>query len=453
MAASIRPLPRIRFVCAECGAAQPKWEGRCAACGAWNSLAEDAGPSRMVRARANGEAQPLLLDALIAAPPRRLATGLAEVDRVLGGGVVPGSVVLLGGDPGIGKSTLALQLAGHCGSAAAPSLYCAGEESAAQVALRARRLNCASATVCVLVETDIDAVIAGIDSERPPLVIVDSVQTAHDASAPGLPGSPSQVRQAVSRLTEVAKATGVPIVVVGHVTKEGAIAGPRTLEHLVDVVLYLEGERLGDHRLLRGVKNRFGSTGEVGLLSMEQTGMRQLTAPSRAFLDNASLGAPGSVLTITCDGLRPLGVEIQALTIKAGFGPPRRTAAGFDVNRLHLLLAVLEKRARVALSQSDVYASVVGGVHVGDPGVDLAIALAVAGSVRAVTVPAGWAVFGEVGLGGEIRQVRRLEARLAEATALGVEHAVVPSAYAGRVPTGLRPHPVATIAAAVTLLS
>jgi DNA repair protein RadA/Sms len=452
MAATIRPLPRTRFVCTECDAAHPKWEGRCSACGAWNSLVEELARPRPARS-AGGGAEPQLLAGLIGTPPLRLPTGLVEVDRVLGGGVVPGSVVLLGGDPGIGKSTLALQLAGHCGTAAIPALYCAGEESAAQVALRARRLNCASDAVSVLVETDIDAVIAAIDRERPPLVIVDSVQTARDASAPGLPGSPSQVRQAVSRLTEVAKATGVPILVVGHVTKEGAIAGPRTLEHLVDVVLYLEGERLGDHRLLRGVKNRFGSTGEVGLLCMEPTGMRQLSAPSRAFLDDASQGAPGSVLTVICDGLRPMGVEIQALTIKAGFGPPRRTAAGFDTNRLHLLLAVLEKRARLPLSQCDVYASVVGGVHVGDPGVDLAVALAVAGSVRSHTVPAGWAVFGEVGLGGEIRQVRRLEARLLEAAALGVAHAVVPESYSGQVPRGLRSHPVATVAAAVALLS
>jgi DNA repair protein RadA/Sms len=381
------------------------------------------------------------------------SSGIAELDRVLGGGVVAGSLILLGGDPGIGKSTLALQLAARTGSAARPVLYCAGEESAVQVAMRAERLRCRLPSVEVLAETDLDAVVEAIEAARPPLAIVDSVQTLSAPAMAGTPGSPAHVREAVGRLLTVAKETGVPIVLVGHVTKEGAIAGPRTLEHMVDVVLYLEGERHGEHRLLRGVKNRFGSTGELGLFSMESGGLRELDAPGRAFLDESSLAVPGNVLTVACEGTRPLVVEIQALVTTSCFGLPRRTSSGFDIGRLHLLLAVLEKRAGIRLHESDVYLNVVGGVRIADPSADLAVAVAVAGAASDQLLPPQTVVLGEVGLGGEVRRASRIDARLAEATALGQECAVMPAG--GRVPAAprLRLRRVPTVSAALELLA
>src|SRR5579863_2788906 len=448
-----RAVHRLHYVCAECGAEAPKWEGRCPACAAWNSLSED-----VVRltgrkpAPAIAAATTTPMEAVMAAPAHVLATGSFEVDRVLGGGIVPGSVVLLGGDPGIGKSTIALQVSHSCGNEVSPALYCTGEESLEQLALRARRLCCTGARVRLLVESDVDTVIATIEAERPSLVVVDSVQTLRDAGTPGPPGSVSQVRAAVLRMSDVAKATGVPVLLVGHVTKEGAIAGPRTLEHMVDVVLYLEGERLGEHRMLRGIKNRFGATGEVGLLTMEPDGMRDLAAPSRGMLDAASLGEAGSVVTITCDGLRPMAVEVQALTVGSPFPFPRRTVSGIDVNRLHLLLAVLIKRTSVKLPKHDVFVNVAGGIRLSDPGTDLAVALAIAGSVKSKAISRHCAVIGEVGLAGEIRRVSRTEARLAEAAAVGMEAVVLPESYRGEVPSGLRCHRVSNLIGAVALL-
>src|SRR6202521_1308515 len=408
-----RAVPRVHFICSACGAEAPKWQGRCPACEAWNSLSE-----AVVRLTARGSARVAAaastpMEAVMAAPARVGPSGSFERDRVLGGGIVPGSVVLLGGDPGIGKSTLALQVAHACGDQASPALYCSGEESLEQLALRARRLGCGGARVRLLVESDVDTVIATIEAERPSLVVVDSVQTLHDAATAGPPGSVSQVRAAVLRMSEVAKTTGVPVLLVGHVTKEGAIAGPRTLEHMVDVVLYLEGERLGEHRMLRGIKNRFGATGEVGLLTMERDGMRDLAAPSRGMLDAASLGASGSVLAITCDGLRPMAVEVQALAAASPFQFPRRTSSGFELNRLHLILAILAKRAGIAVPKLDVFVNVAGGIRLADPGTDLAVALAVAGTASNRAVSRHCAVIGELGLGGEVRRGSRTGGRLA----------------------------------------
>jgi DNA repair protein RadA/Sms len=447
-----RSAPRVHFICSSCGAEAPKWQGRCPACEAWNSLSEAA-----VRLTARGTAGDAAaastpMEAVMAAPPRVDPSGSFELDRVLGGGIVPGSVVLLGGDPGIGKSTLALQVAHACGDQASPALYCSGEESLEQLALRARRLGCGGARVRLLVESDVDTVIATIEAERPSLVVVDSVQTLRDAATAGPPGSVSQVRAAVLRMSDVAKATGVPVLLVGHVTKEGAIAGPRTLEHMVDVVLYLEGERLGEHRLLRGIKNRFGATGEVGLFSMERDGMRDLAAPGRGMLDAASLGAAGSVLTVTCDGLRPMAVEVQALAVASPFEFPRRTASGFELNRLHLMLAVLAKRAGIALPRLDVFVNVAGGVRLTDPGTDLAVALAVAGSALDRVLSSSCAVIGELGLGGEVRRVSRTEVRLAEAAAVGMEAVMLPDSFRGTVPNGLRCHRVRNVCEAVALL-
>ncbi|HVC03853.1 MAG TPA: DNA repair protein RadA [Candidatus Acidoferrales bacterium] len=447
-----RSAQRVQFVCSACGAEAPKWQGRCGACGAWNSLSETAVllTSRTGLRVAAATSTPM--DEVMSAPARLMTSGSHEVNRVLGGGIVPGSVVLLGGDPGIGKSTLALQVAHHTGHPEAPALYCTGEESLEQLALRARRLGCTGARVRLLVESDVDTVIATIEAERPSLVVVDSVQTLRDTTTPGPPGSVSQVRAAVLRMSDVAKTTGVPVLLVGHVTKEGAIAGPRTLEHMVDVVLYLEGERLGEHRMLRGIKNRFGATGEVGLLSMEPSGMQDLAASGRGMLDATSLGAAGSVLTVTCDGLRPMAVEVQALAVGSPFEFPRRAASGFELNRLHLMLAVLAKRAGIVFPKIDVFVNVAGGVRLADPGTDLAVALAIAGSARDRAIAPGWAVLGELGLGGEVRRVTRIEARLAEAAAVGMEAVVVPESFKATPPPGIRCHRVRNVSEAIALL-
>jgi DNA repair protein RadA/Sms len=453
---------RVRHLCSACGAESPKWQGRCPACGEWNTLDEAAEPVRLVAGRVrptlagtadSARSRPRGLDSVSISDAERLPSGLAECDRVLGGGVVPGSLVLLGGDPGIGKSTLALQLARRFGRADRPALYCTGEESAAQLAMRAERVGCASAEVAVLPETDLDTLLHTIEVCAPPLAVIDSIQTVYDSAVPGVPGSVTQVREAVARLLLCAKSTGVPLLVVGHVTKEGAIAGPRTLEHMVDVVLYLEGERHGDHRLLRGIKNRFGATGELGIFVMREAGMAEADAPGRAFLDEGSLGVPGNTLTVTCEGSRPLAVEVQALAAPTPFGLPRRTASGFDLGRLHLLLAVLEKRAGLPFGQADVYVNAVGGVRLAEPAVDLAVALAIVSSVRDAPLPGGCAVLGEIGLGGEVRRGRRTEQRLAEAAALGLGRAVVPAGFSGDAPAGMRLHRVATLAEGVRLLS
>ncbi len=451
---------RVRHVCSACGAESPKWQGRCPGCGEWNTMAEAAPEgARLVAGRVRPTLSPGLavqartLDRVSGAEAERRPSGLAECDRVLGGGIVPGSLVLLGGDPGIGKSTLALQLARRAGRPDHPALYCTGEESAAQLAMRADRIGCASAEVAVLPETDLDVLLATIEASQPPLAVIDSIQTVYDSAVPGVPGSVTQVREAVSRLLLCAKKTGVPVLVVGHVTKEGAIAGPRTLEHMVDVVLYLEGERHGDHRLLRGIKNRFGATGELGIFTMAEGGMEEADAPGRAFLDEGSLGVPGNALTVTCEGSRPLAVEVQALAATTAFGLPRRTASGFDLGRLHLLLAVLERRAGMPFDKADVYVNAVGGVRLNEPAADLAVAMAIASAARNAPLPEGCVILGELGLGGEVRRVRRAEQRLQEAATLGLRSAVVPAGHSGQPPPGMRLHRVATLGEAVRLLS
>ena len=443
------------FVCSDCGAQTPRWEGRCPGCGAWNTLAEDIAVAvagrRSGRAAAPGDV--VALDTAAAATEVRLATGIGELDRVLGGGLVRGALVLLGGDPGIGKSTLALELAAHVGRATGrPSLYCAGEESPEQVGMRAVRLGCATASVELVAETDLDTILATIAARRPSVCIVDSVQTLGDPAVAGMPGSVTQVRSAVARLMECAKRLATAIVLVGHVTKDGAIAGPRTLEHMVDVVLYLEGERGGEYRLLRGLKNRFGTTGELGLFEMTGDGLRELDAPGRAVLDETSLGVSGNILTVTCEGGRAVVAEVQALTVPTAFGLPRRAVSGCDIGRLHLLLAVLEKRAALKAGQMDVYLNVVAGVRLAEPAVDLAVALAVAGSATDRRLPEGWAVLGEVGLGGEVRRIRRLEPRLGEAAQVGITDVIVPSGTAAKGVGGVRLHRVGTVSDAVDLL-
>ncbi|MGI8846824.1 MAG: DNA repair protein RadA [Candidatus Dormibacteria bacterium] len=456
MSVSLRRASSAAFFCSGCGTESPKWQGRCGGCGDWNTLVEAPTETALGRRtpRAPGAARPRLLGAVVDGALVHHSSGQAELDRVTGGGIVDGGLILLGGDPGIGKSTLALQVANHVGSAERHALYCAGEESPGQLAMRARRLDCAPDHIDALAETDLDACIATITETRPALAVVDSVQTVEVAGATGHPGSPTQVRAAVARLMACAKSTGVPILLVGHVTKEGAIAGPRTLEHMVDVVLFLEGERHSDHRLLRGIKNRFGTTGELGVFRMSEAGMESVEAASRAFLDDASLGVPGNVLTVTCEGTRALVVEIQALTVSSSNpAMPRRTATGFDLGRLHLLLAVLQRRGRVLVGGRDVFLNCVGGVRLSEPAVDLAAALAIVGVVTNRQPPRGCVVIGEIGLGGEIRRVRRMEARLSEAQALGLTRAIVPAGYRGELPEGMVSNSARTLTEAIELLA
>ncbi len=438
-----------------CGQLLPKWEGRCPACGAWNSVEAVSPVDVLATMQAKGESpSPISLETASSGPREKVATGFAEADRVLGGGLVPGSLLLLGGDPGVGKSTLALQIGqGVFRATGRPVLYCSGEESPAQLADRAQRVGCDIASLMVLDSADIDAITATLVEKKPPLAIVDSVQTARAPMAVGVPGSPAQIREAIATLLPAAKKSGVPILLIAHVTKDGAIAGPRTLEHMVDVVLYFEGERHGELRLLRGVKNRFGSTGELGVFRMSGSGIEEVEASGKVFFDEGSIRSSGSALTVVREGRRPLVVEVQALTVKSPFGLPRRTTQGFEANRLHLLLAVLERRAGVRLSDLDAYVNVVGGMRLADPGSDLAVALALVSALRDITLAPRLVVLGEVGLGGEVRRVPELRSRLAEAANLGMEFAIIPDIQKGEAGSIMPVIGVTSVTAAVTVMA
>ncbi len=410
-----------RFVCQDCGEAFLRWEGQCRACNAWNSLVETVVRERPTTARARAAvasvgADPVPLAAISEADLPRLPTGLAELDRVLGGGIVPGSLILVAGEPGIGKSTLLLQVAAGL---AQPVLYAAGEESAAQVRLRAGRLDLLAGpsgrSVEVLAEHDIGRITEVARQARPAVVIVDSIQTATVDELDGAAGSVGQVRESTVRLMELAKAEGIAVLLVGHVTKEGSIAGPKTLEHLVDAVVTIEGERFAALRLVRASKNRFGSTEEIGVFEMAGHGLLEVHDPARAFLVEHPEAAPGSVVAPTLEGSRPLLVEVQALVAPAGYGNPARRTSGLDTNRLGLLVAVLGRRAGIGLGTHDVYANLAGGLAVAEPGLDLPVALALASSLRDRPVPVGTVAIGEVGLLGELRGVAGLERRLREA--------------------------------------
>lgn len=419
---------RLRYVCRECGRTTPRPMGRCPQCGEWNTLVEEAvvdpGPSRRSPA---SPATPRRLGEVDAADLERLPMAQAEFARVLGGGVVPGSVVLIGGDPGVGKSTLLLQAAGWL-AAIRPVLYVSGEESEAQIRDRARRLPADGGlkSLYLLHETDLDAIIGQLEAMRPSLAVIDSIQTVVQPDLGSEPGSITQIRQAAARFQAVAKATGVAVFLVGHVTKDGALAGPRLLEHVVDTVLYLEGDPYHAYRLLRAVKNRFGPTTEVGVFEMRGDGMAEVANPSQAFLAERVLEAPGSAVAVTLEGSRPLLVEVQGLTSPTSFGHPRRTANGVDLNRLLLTIAVLTRRVGVPLGEQDVFVNVVGGLRVEEPAADLAIATAIASSVRDRPVAADTVLIGEVGLSGEIRAVGQLGARLREASQMGFTRAIVP---------------------------
>ena len=436
-------------VCADCGHASPKWFGQCPGCGEWNTLVEErATGANGARAAARHGARapagrPVPLAEVSAPAVERLQTGIGELDRVLGGGLVPGSVVLLGGAPGIGKSTLTAMALGALQSAGRQTLYVTGEESAAQVKLRAQRLGPGALAVPALAETDLDAVVATLEAERPDVCVVDSVQTLHAGELGGAPGSVGQVREVAGRLVRVAKERDVALVLVGHVTKEGALAGPRVLEHLVDCVLSFDGERERTYRTLRALKNRFGTTNDAGVFEMRDAGLVEVLDASARFVA-AATGKPGSAVLAAMEGSRPLLVEVQALVSPSELVPPRRVCAGIDRNRLAHVLAVLSRHAGVATGTADVFVSVAGGVRVDEPGADLALALAVA-SAAAGVAPGGDrddgsppACFGELGLTGELRSVAHAERRVAEARRFGLVPIVAPpgsEAGAGEVAT------------------
>jgi DNA repair protein RadA/Sms len=415
------------FSCSACGHESPKWHGRCPGCGEWNTLTEEkraAAPSRRSGRRA---LHPVPLGEVEAPKVERMRTGIGELDRVLGGGLVPGSVVLIGGSPGIGKSTLTTGALGNLAAGGRSVLYVSGEESAAQVKLRAERLGAAALSVPIVAETELETVLATIEAERPDTCVVDSVQVLYDPALSGSPGSVAQVREVAGRLMRLAKERGVAVILVGHVTKEGAIAGPRVLEHLVDCVLSFEGERERTYRTLRALKNRFGSTNEVGVFEMREQGLVEVADASARFVTEATR-APGSVVLCAMEGSRPLLVEVQALVAPSELVPPRRVANGVDRNRLALVLAVLARHGGISLGGSDVFVSVAGGVRVDEPGADLAIALALASAAKGVGLgdEMPLAAFGELGLTGELRHVAHADRRLSEAEKFGLRSVVRP---------------------------
>jgi len=428
---------RSVYVCQQCGTSAPKWSGQCSGCGAWNTLVETVlpGGSRRktdsARASAASSAAVEAIAAVSSAEADRMASGIGEIDRVLGGGLVPGSIVLFSGDPGIGKSTLLLQLAARLAHGGATALYVTGEESSRQVRGRAERVDAVVDGLSLLATTELETAVEAILATRPALAVVDSVQTLASPELGGPAGSVGQVREVAARLAEVAKAGSTCIALVGHVTKDGTVAGPRTLEHLVDAVIYLEGERLGATRLLRAAKNRFGSTDEVGVLEMRGDGLVEVPDASRFFIESEQPPVSGSAVTIALEGTRPLAVEIQALVAPAGYGSPRRATTGIDTNRILMLIAVLARHAGLNLTGHDVYVNVAGGLTIEEPSADLAIAAALASSLRERPVRSGTVLAGELALSGRLRPAGRAERRLAEARRLGFDRLVTGSARDG----------------------
>ena len=422
------------FFCQSCGHEESKWLGQCPACGEWNTFVEEridtgitkgtTAAARAVRESVRGAAVVSLKD-VKADDEARSRTGIGELDRVLGGGIVPGSLVLVGGDPGIGKSTLLLQV---CRQMAEMKkiLYISGEESHTQIKLRANRMGKFSPNLLLLCETNLEIIRGVIEKEKPELVIIDSIQTMYSEEVASAPGSVSQVRESTNVFMQLAKGMCISIFIVGHVTKEGTVAGPRVLEHMVDTVLYFEGDRHASYRILRAVKNRFGSTNEIGVFEMRQDGLAEVENPSEYMLSGKPENASGSVVACSMEGTRPILIEIQALVCRSNFGMPRRTAAGTDYNRVNLLMAVLEKRQGMALSNCDAYINIAGGIRMNEPAIDLGIVLAIASSFRNRPIDEKTIVFGEVGLSGEVRAVSMPEQRVAEAKKLGFETCILP---------------------------
>ena len=421
--------PKTIYSCTECGGQSPKWQGQCPHCSAWNTLVESVAsrPSTRFETVAGAKSAVTPLSRVQATETRRIATGLEEFDRVLGGGLVPGGVVLLGGDPGIGKSTLLLQACALLG-AARRTLYVTGEESVEQIALRAQRLALINAPVELLAEVQLESIVGAIDATKPEIVVIDSIQTMYTEGLTSAPGSVSQVRECAAQLTRLAKQRGVCVIFVGHVTKEGAIAGPRVLEHIVDTVLYFEGDPHSSFRLVRAIKNRFGAANELGVFGMTERGLRGVTNPSALFLSQHAEDVAGSAIVATMEGSRPLLVEIQALVDPVQGGMPRRLAVGLDPQRLALLLAVLHRHGDVETAGYDVFVNAVGGVRIQEPAADLAVLLATYSSLRNKPLRNKSLVFGEVGLAGEIRPVQRGQERIREAAKLGFKSVLIPTA-------------------------
>lgn len=423
--------PKSSYVCQECGHASSRWYGRCPSCGSWNTLVEEITrekPRRVGHAfqtQSGAKLQPIT--EVQAGKVERLDTGLAELNRVLGGGIVPGSVVLVGGDPGIGKSTLLLQVARNLARSGCKIVYVSGEESPSQVRIRAHRLGAVHQNMLVLASTEIEQVVEQIEQETPDLAIVDSIQTMVSCQLQSTPGSVGQVRECTGQLIQLAKTQNIPVLLVGHVTKGGSLAGPKVLEHAVDAVLYFEGDSSSNYRILRSVKNRFGSTNEIGVFDMGPEGLHEVSNPSQLFLAQRLEQVSGSVVVASMEGTRPLLLEVQALVSGTAFGgTPRRQATGVDYNRVVMILAVLEKRMGYPLQTQDVFVNVAGGVRVTEPAVDLSIALAVASSLKNVSIDPGLVAMGEVGLGGEVRAVPQVAKRLSEAAKLGFRKCMIP---------------------------
>ncbi len=450
---------KTHYTCTDCGGVSAKWLGKCPSCGAWNTLIETAAESSApTKNRYAGMAalapasEVAVLSDIEAQDVARTPTGQEELDRVLGGGMVEGGVVLIGGDPGIGKSTLLLQAMDGLQRSGMSTLYVTGEESGAQVALRSRRLGLDHSQVQVLAETQLEKVLATVDKLQPAVVVMDSIQTVYSDQLTSAPGSGAQVRECAAHLTRMAKSTGTAVVLVGHVTKEGALAGPRVLEHMVDTVLYFEGDTHSTYRLVRAIKNRFGAVNEIGVFAMTEKGLKGVSNPSAIFLSQHSEPVPGSCVLVTLEGTRPMLVEIQAL-VDSGGPSPRRLSVGIDRDRLAMLLAVLHRHAGVACMDQDVFVNAVGGVRISEPAADLAVLLSIQSSLRGKPLPQGFIAFGEVGLAGEVRPAPRGQERLKEAAKLGFSVAVIPKANAPKKPIeGLTVHAVERVDDAINLV-
>ncbi len=446
------------FFCQNCGHEETKWLGQCPACREWNTFVEEKvavkASVKPGRAQEGQESHPVALKSVSTDEDERIQTKIGELDRVLGGGIVPGSLVLVGGDPGIGKSTLLLQVCQALSGMDKNILYISGEESLKQIRLRANRMGEFSEKLYLLCETNLDIIRTVIENSRPDLVVIDSIQTMYNEEVGSAPGSVSQVRESTNILMQLAKGLNISIFIVGHVTKEGTVAGPRVLEHMADTVLYFEGDRHASYRILRAVKNRFGSTNEIGVFEMRREGLVEVENPSEFMLSGKPENASGSVVACAMEGTRPMLMEIQALVCRSNFGMPRRTAAGLDYNRVNLLMAVLEKRAGLALSNYDAYVNIAGGVRMNEPAVDLGIVMAVASSYRNKPIPDDMIVFGEVGLSGEVRGVTMPEQRVAEAKKLGFKSCIVPkvSEDALKGAVGIRVIGVSSVNQAISVL-